>query len=99
MKLLTKKDLDRLPALYSQEKEADPIAYVKFFCPWNQWTWYAMEIDKKDPDLCFGYVKGLDDELGYFTVSELSEITGPLGLKIERDLYFDPTPLSKLKNQ
>jgi hypothetical protein len=42
-------------------------------------------------------VIGLDVELGYFTIAELEEVRGPGGLTIERDLYFEPTPLSKLR--
>ncbi|YAF99172.1 MAG: DUF2958 domain-containing protein (plasmid) [Nodularia sp. CChRGM 3473] len=34
--------------------------------------------------------------LGYFSLSELQEYR-ELGIGIERDLYFEPTPLSKLR--
>jgi len=34
-------------------------------------------------------------EPGYFSPNELEEINGFLGLLIERDLYFEPQPLSK----
>ena len=39
----------------------------------------------------------MEKELGYFTLAELESVTGPGGLKIERDLYFKPQPLSKFK--
>ena len=96
-KLLTQEDLRKLPAIYSQEKVADPIAYVKFFTPWTGWTWYALEFDGKDQ--FFGLVQGLEEELGYFSLSELMKIRGPGGLRIERDLHFHPTPLSKLRKK
>jgi len=35
-------------------------------------------------------------ELGYFSLKELEEIRGPLGLPIERDLDFEPKTLSEL---
>ena len=35
----------------------------------------------------FGLVDGLEAELGYFWLSELTGVRGPLGLPIERDLY------------
>lgn len=35
------------------------------------------------------------EEWGYFVLSELSEARGPLGLPIERDLYFKPGPFSE----
>lgn len=95
MKLLTKEIKRRLPELYKQEGIKDPMVYVKYFTPWGNWTWYGMEFDGEDT--FFGYVLGNEKELGYFNLSELENATGPLGLKIERDLYFTPTKLSEIK--
>jgi len=94
MKLLTEELRRRLPALHSSEDVLDPVAQAKFFTPWTSWTWYAIEFDGKD--LFFGLVDGLERELGYFSLSELESIEGPAGLRIERDLYFEPTPMSEL---
>ena len=44
----------------------------------------------------FGYVDGLDRELGYFSLDELESITRPFGLGIERDLHFTPRSLGEL---
>ena len=88
MKLLTKEILKRLPALYSQENNPDPIVQVKFFDPCGSWTWYATEFDGKD--IFFGMVDGFEKELGNFSLSELQSFKGRLGLGIERDLYFTP---------
>jgi len=44
----------------------------------------------------FGLVHGLARELGYFWLSELSRVRGPLGLPVERDLYWTPVPLADL---
>jgi len=84
-----------IPSLYSQENVSDPIAQIKFFCPWSSWTWYAVEFDGKD--LFFGKVKGFETELGYFSLSELENLRGPGGLRIERDIHFQPQPLSQCK--
>jgi hypothetical protein len=46
----------------------------------------------------FGLVFGLEKEYGYWHMSELTEIQGPFGLKIERDLFFRPTPLEECKD-
>ena len=71
---------------------------VKFFHPNSHWTWYATEGAPEDEDfIFFGYVVGLEKEWGYFALSELSAARGPLGLPIERDLYFKPKPFSQIK--
>jgi len=96
MKLLTKALKKKLPKLYSQDNIKDPTAQVKFFCPWNQWTWYGIEFDGEDT--FFGYVVGLENELGYFSLSELKSLKGFMGLRIERDLYFKPKLMSEIKS-
>lgn len=97
MELLTAEIRAQLPVLYSQENIADPIVYVKFFTPDSNWTWYATEFD--DKDTFFGLVQGFEEELGYFSLSELQEYRGALGIGIERDLHFKPAPLSQLRRQ
>ena len=84
----------RMPVLYSQENVADPLVRVKFFTPWAEWTWYGIEFDGEDA--FFGLVDGFERELGYFSLSELENLEGPSGLRVERDLYFEPTPLSTI---
>src|SRR5436305_1517456 len=44
----------------------------------------------------FGLVVGLERELGYFSLRELSSIRNRFGLGIERDLFFEPRRLSEL---
>ena len=93
MKLLTKAILKKIPALYAQDgKGLDAIAYVKFFNPCGNWTWYGTEFDPIERRF-FGLVVGFESELGYFSLDELEAFRGPLGLGIERDLSFDPTPV------
>ena len=94
MKLINQELTKQIPALYSQEKNDDPTVYVKFFTPWSNWTWYATEFD--GTDTFFGLVYGLEQEWGYFSLSELENVRGPYGLRIERDIYFRPKPLSQV---
>lgn len=94
MKLLTKELRRQLPPLYTTEHDKDPVAVVKFFTPWTNWTWYAVEFD--GDDTFFGLVHGFEKELGCFSLAELESVRGPGGLTIERDLYFEPTRLSEL---
>ena len=86
---------EKLPPLYSGEKLGlDALAQAKFFTPDSNWTWYASEFDGED--IFFGLVSGLELELGYFSLSELQSVTGPLGLPIERDIHFEPKKLGEL---
>ena len=86
MKLLTQEIRKQLPPIGAQDQSKDPTVYVKFFCPWNHWTWFAYEFDGED--IFFGYVKGDFDEFGTFSLSELESVKGPVGLGIERDIHF-----------
>jgi len=97
MKLLTEELRRRLPALYSTEHDSDPVLQAKFFTPDSNWTWYASEFDGED--LFFGLVQGFEEEWGYFSLKELEEARGPLGLPIERDRYFDPAPASAVSQR
>jgi len=95
MKLLTQQIRRKLPPLGSQEPLGPKaVAHVKFFTPDSNWTWYATEFDGQDT--FFGLVDGLDKELGYFSLSELQSTRGPLGLAIERDLYWRPKTLEEI---
>ena len=98
MKMLTQEIIKKLPKLYSQEKNPNPAIVCKFFTPWSNWTWFVIE-GEKQPDgdwLFFGMVHGFEKELGYFMLSELEAVKGPVGLKIERDMHFDNKYLKDL---
>lgn len=97
MTLIPQSLLHTIPDLYVTEEELDPICHVKFFLPNTRWTWYVTELSKKDHDICFGYVIGLERELGYFSIRELQSLEQSLGMRVERDESFKPTPLSKIK--
>ena len=89
MQLLDDDLRKRLPPLYAQEAEAEPVVYAKFFMPGTAWSWYVTEGSEQEGDfLFFGFVVGLESEFGYFLLSELESVTNPLGLHVERDLAF-----------
>lgn len=95
MELISKKLKEQIPKLYDTEEQTDPIVYIKLFI--DGWTWYITEISIDD-DICFGYVVSpFGSELGYFSLNEIQEVKGSLGIGVERDLHFKPTPLSNLK--
>ena len=95
MNLLPDEIRRKLPNLCDQEKlGAEAIAYVKYFTPDSNWSWYATEFDGRDT--FFGLVDGFEKELGYFSLLELKAARGPLGLPIERDLYWKPRTLREI---
>jgi hypothetical protein len=104
MKLLPKEIREQLPPLYSQDgKGGKAVVHVKYFTPSSSWTWFATEgepvLDESGKEVdfkFFGLVEGHEKELGYFVLSELEEVRGPMGLPIERDLHFKPKTLEEI---
>jgi len=97
MELLPKEMREQLPELYANEEIGLAAqALVKFFTPDSNWTWYATEFDGED--IFFGLVIGFVAEFGYFSLSELESVRGPLGLPIERDEHFEPKALEELRD-
>jgi hypothetical protein len=88
--------LEKIPPLYATEEQKNPLVVVKLFTPDSNWSWYITEYDPVKK-LCFGLVDGHEMELGYFSLTELEALRGPMGLKIERDMNFGPTPLDEVK--
>src|SRR5437763_373909 len=108
MILLPEELRKKLPHLYAnEEKGMDALALIHYFN--SSWDWYASEGSPVDEDgyydtdkekvdfIFFGLVKGFCVELGYFSLKELSEVRGNLGLPIERDLYWEPKTLRELE--
>lgn len=90
-KLVTREVLDRLPPLRSTDGK-DPAEIkiaLKLFNPCGFGSWYCTEFDPEER-VFFGYVEVHEGELGYFSLDELEGFRGPLGLGIERDLWWDP---------
>ena len=97
MELLPKDIREELPELHANEELGLAAqALVKFFTPDSNWTWYGVEFN--GDDIFFGFVIGFEPEFGYFSLSELESVRGPLGLPIERDLHFEPKSLEELRN-
>jgi hypothetical protein len=97
MKLITKALAKKIPPLYAQDGlGSDATAYVKLFTPDSNWTWYITEMDPETGE-CFGLVCGHERELGYFSLQEIEGLRGFLGLPVERDVFFEPTPVNLCK--
>lgn len=88
----------KLPAIYSQEGEADPIVWVKLFSPYTGAVWYLTEYDPAEKQ-AFGWADlGMGGgELGYIAVDQLEGLNKRGLPLVERELYWTPQPLSKAK--
>jgi hypothetical protein len=98
MKLLTKEIIDKLPPVGSQDgkdPKTVPIV-VKFFHCMSNYTWYVSEGTKTESGdwEFFGLVRGTENELGPFYLSELEGVK-IMGMGIERDLHFTGHMLSE----
>jgi len=97
MKLLTKEIERRFAQLGSQEDKGDQATVVcKFFTPDSGWTWWALEYNAEDREF-FGLVQGHEIEFGYFSLEELETVTGPLGLRVERDLHWKERTIGEVR--
>lgn len=86
-----------VPALYATEEIDDPIARVRLFSCLSGWTWLVTEYDPESGD-AFGLVRGFEEEWGYFSIREMEELNRSRGFNvIERDLYFEPKPVSEAR--
>lgn len=63
----------------------------------NSLATYPTAIEFDGQDIFYGFVDGDFPELGSFSLSELQNCRGKLGLSIERDRYFEPCRLSELR--
>jgi hypothetical protein len=100
MKLLTDEQRSRMLANGKANEERsrrdqdteDFQPVVKLFCPWGGATWLLTELDPEAPDIAFGLCDlGMGfPELGRVSLSEIASVSGPGGLRIERDLHFTP---------
>jgi hypothetical protein len=76
--------------------------YLKLFSPDSSFSWFLTEgspimEDHVEVDFkFFGLVDGQFKELGYVMLSELESVRGPMGLPIERDLWWKPKTLEEI---
>jgi len=73
------RESDKLPSCAEAANQPAPTVKVKLFDPTGGW----------------GRVDGFEDEVGRIDMAELVALRGQFGLPIERDLHWEPRPLSK----
>lgn len=86
-----------LLAIAKDGNTKDHIPVLKLFTPWGACTWLLTSMYPDNEDLLFGLSDlGMDEvAFGDIYLPELVAITGPFGLKIERDRGFHTTiPIS-----
>jgi len=101
MELLPKDIEETIPPLDSQGSVLEPLAIVKLFDPRSRFSFFVLEAQREPKgDLrLFGYCRsplGQDfDAFGYTSLRELQSVRG-LGLGLERDVHFPPTPITMI---
>lgn len=83
-----------LMARYAEEGRTAPdfAPVVRLFTPDAACIWLLTELDPDEKDIAFGLCDlGVGfPELGRVRISELETIRGRLGLRVKRDLHFNP---------
>jgi hypothetical protein len=83
-----------LPPLRSQEAEADPVVYARFWLSGQ--SWYVLEGQPEGEDFVFfGFVTGVD-EFCEFRLSELAAARSPGGSHVELDPAFTEGRLTEV---
>ena len=85
---------DRIPPIYTTDGGliGDKTAYLRYFMPFGSYTAYVLEADRKTGELFTLTTMGYGWELGYASLDEIESVE-VMGLKIERDIHFQPTKL------
>jgi len=93
--LLPARIMATIPALGATSDNPDPTLHLKWFTPDANFTWFLAEYSPEE-EIGYGFVIGPFPEWGTFSLKEIRQLRGSLGLPVERDLHFDPCPSSKI---
>lgn len=77
-------------AEFNRNEDFDPPPVVKLFTPDAGATWLLASLDPESPEVAFGLCDlGVGcPEMGSVYLTEIEEVRGALGLRVERDLHF-----------
>ena len=102
MELIPEELRQNIPQLDEASAEPDPMVWVKLSCEAVGWTGYVIEMSRPvaslwraDDIAFFGWVVFWDEELKYFTLSDLEILPGT----VTRDATFTPCRLSAVMAQ
>jgi hypothetical protein len=97
--LLKKTDLDRLPHLYEQEAESDPMLHAKLVTTDRRWTCYIAEASEKDGDT-YVFALFVSARYGYnwaqLPLHDIEDDLRNAGLQAHLDTEFQPNRASVL---
>jgi len=79
----------------SQKSMSEIKIVMKLFNPCGAGTWYLYEHIEDDIYMCFANLGDIEcAECGTVSMSELMSVRLPFGLKIERDMHFEPLSMT-----
>ena len=98
--LIPKKIGSKIPPFHAVDNEPidELVPLAKLFAITSDWTWYVLEWDA-DTGECFGLIQGLEQEMGYFSLDELSRLVvrGTTAPVVERDKFWRPETIGEIK--
>lgn len=87
-----------IPELYATDGGliGDKTAYLRYFMPFSSYTCYVLEADKHTGEMFALVTLGYGWELGYTSLAEIESVKVS-GIRIERDIHFEPTKLHEIE--
>ena len=86
---------DYIPSTDAARAEPDPLVRVKLFNPSGAGTWWIAGYDP-ETRIAWGVAEIQEREVGDFDMGELVALRVRFGLPLERDLWWEPRPLSRV---
>jgi len=87
----------RLPPLYGQRAETDPLVYARLFVPGTSVAWYVTECSPEGEEFVL-YALAVDEtgerSWEYVTLSAVEAFRSPSGIQPARDIDFNSVPAS-----
>ena len=101
MKLLTRFEIELLQRQFPFGNDlGKQDIIVKIYDPCGPWTWYILNQNPEYPDDLMAIVRGETVELRKISLAELEAYRNiSLGLPLDNDPYFMPTPAREVWNQ